>query len=131
MWRIFLQAVLTLYQYRVVTATTEQEAEAMKQVIDPADLGLVIVDIHLSDDQQAQAGIRLFERWTATVPALPFLFISDNVDDAHLPAIYTGGGNFLAKPHIRQDVLEAVTIHLSNRPVVPSHAETQTLNHST
>ena len=103
----------------------------MKQVIDPADLGLVIVDIHLSDDQQAQAGIRLFERWTATVPALPFLFISDNVDDAHLPAIYTGGGNFLAKPHIRQDVLEAVTIHLSNRPVVPSHAETQTLNYST
>jgi DNA-binding NtrC family response regulator len=116
MWRIFLKAVLTLYKYQVVTAATEQEAEARKQEIDPADLSLVITDIHLNKDLQAQAGIRLFERWTATAPTLPFLLTSNNADDVNLPVIHHEMASFLAKPLIRLDVLEAVAVHLLDAP---------------
>lgn len=113
MWRIFLKAVLNLYQYQVVTAATEQEAEALKQEVAPVDLGLVIADIHLSDDLQARAGVRLFERWTATAPTLPFLLMSDHADDANLPVVRAGTVSFLAKPVIRGEVLEAVARHLA------------------
>jgi DNA-binding NtrC family response regulator len=120
MWRMFLKALLNLYQYQVVTATTEWEAEAMKREIGLAELGLVITDVHLSDDLQAHAGIKLFKRWTAIAPRLPFLLMSDNANDANLPSIRTERMNFLAKPFIRQDVLEAVILHLSSANMTKS-----------
>jgi DNA-binding NtrC family response regulator len=115
MWRIFLKAVLTLYPYQVVAAATEQEAEAVRQEIGLANLGLVIADVHLSGDFQARGGVGLFERWTAMAPTLPFLLMSDDDNDANLPAIRAGTASFLTKPLIRHDILEAAALHLMMR----------------
>ena len=113
-WRIFLQAILSSYRYRVITAASSQEAEAAKQEIDPDDLGLVIADIHLHDSFQAQGGIKLFKRWTLTAPTLPFLLISDNPNDANLPIFRTRKASFLTKPVIRREALEVAAVRLVN-----------------
>ena len=97
-----------------MTVATEQEAEAVKSEIASDGLGLVITDIHLSNNRQAQGGVRLFERWTAAAPTLPFLFMSENANDANLPAIRARKASFIAKPVIRREILDAVAVRLLN-----------------
>jgi DNA-binding NtrC family response regulator len=106
--RDFLSTAFTLYGYQVVTAATVQEAEATRQCPNGAPVGLVIADVHLTNRLEERAGYRLFERWTATAPVLPFLLISGDPDSKALPAIRTGAVPFLAKPFVLAELLHTV-----------------------
>jgi DNA-binding NtrC family response regulator len=106
--RGLLQEALDLYGYTVVVAATSQEAEDIIQRLTPAAIGLIIIDIHLTADPQAREGYRLYQRWTAVHPALPFLIISGDPDSKTLPAIATGAVRFLAKPFSLSELLQAV-----------------------
>ena len=106
--RGLLQEALDLYGYTVVVAATSQEAEDALQRLDPATIGLVIIDIHLTADPHAQEGYVLYQRWTTAHPTLPFLLISGDPNSQTLPAIATGVVRFLAKPFSLTELLQAV-----------------------
>jgi two-component system cell cycle sensor histidine kinase/response regulator CckA len=106
--RSLLEEALRLRGYQTVTAATVTEAEAVLRQYGPAGLALVISDIHLSANPQAQEGYALYQRWTAMHPALRFLLMSGNPRSQTLPAIRTGLVRFLAKPFSITELLDAV-----------------------
>lgn len=106
--RHLLEEALRLLGYQTVTAATVTEAEAVLQQYGPAGLALVISDVHLSANLQAQEGYALYQRWTAMHPALRFLLMSGDPRSQTLPAIRTGRVRFLAKPFSITELLDAV-----------------------
>ena len=108
--RSLLHDTLRLRSYQVMAVGTVQEAEELLRQRGAAALGLVIADIQLTINRQVQEGYRLYERWSATHPTLPFLLISGDPSSQSLPAIQTGAVRFLAKPFTVSDLLEAVRL---------------------
>ncbi|GIX47238.1 MAG: hypothetical protein KatS3mg131_1449 [Candidatus Tectimicrobiota bacterium] len=106
--RALLQEALCLYGYRVVTAATAFEAEAIRRHLGPAGLRLVILDLDLSPDPEALAGYALYRRWAARHPALSFLLVSGNPESQALPAVRRGQVPFLAKPFTLSELLSAI-----------------------
>jgi DNA-binding NtrC family response regulator len=106
--RNMLQEALELQGYRVSTATTAQEADHVLQQQGPDIIGLVITDIHLTDDHQVQEGYALYEHWILLSPSLPFLLISGAPSSQTLPAIQSGAVPFLAKPFTLKTLLDIV-----------------------
>jgi DNA-binding NtrC family response regulator len=108
--RSLLHDTLHLRGYQVIAIGTVQGAEEILQQRGAAALGLVIADIQLTTNRQAQEGYRLYERWSAIYPTLPFLLISGDPSSQLLPAIQTGAVPFLAKPFTVSDLLEVVQL---------------------
>jgi two-component system response regulator FlrC len=111
--RNLLCEALSLYDYKVVATATAQEADAALKQLGIAAIGLVIADIQLTADAQAQEGYELYKRWTTAHPTLPFLLISGNPTSQTLPAIRTGAVRFLAKPFTISGLLATVQTLLS------------------
>jgi DNA-binding NtrC family response regulator len=93
-----LHEALSFYGYRIITATTVQEAENALQSLGVAETNLVILDINLTPAQNAQEGYALYQRWSALYPALRFILISGDPHTQELPDIRSGAVRFLAKP---------------------------------
>jgi DNA-binding response OmpR family regulator len=71
--RTALARTLTRHGYRVCTAATGPEAEAILRCLGVAAMHLVIADIHLTPDPRAWEGYPLYRRWRAVHLGLPFL----------------------------------------------------------
>jgi CheY-like chemotaxis protein len=106
--RTALARTLTRPGYRVCTAATVPEAEALLCCLGAAAIHLVIADIHLTSDPLACEGYALYGRWRAAHPALPFLLISGDPSSRALPAIQRGAVRFLLKPFGLQELLRQV-----------------------
>jgi CheY-like chemotaxis protein len=100
--------VLSLYRYRVISAASVQEAEALMQRLGEAGIQLVIVDVHLTAQAQARAGYALAQRWHAMYPGLPVILISGDPTNQNLPDVRSGAMRFLPKPFRMEVLLEAV-----------------------
>jgi DNA-binding NtrC family response regulator len=105
--REILREALSFYGYRIITATTVQEAENALQSLGVAEINLVITDINLTPAQNAHEGYALYQRWSALYPALRFILISGDPDNQELPDVRSGAVRFLAKP-FEIDVLREV-----------------------
>jgi DNA-binding NtrC family response regulator len=106
--REVLQEALSLYGYRVITASTVQEAEGALQSLDVAEANLAIIDINLTPVHYAQEGYALYQRWSALYPALRFILISGDPQNQELPDIRSGAVRFVAKPFEIDALLEVV-----------------------
>jgi DNA-binding NtrC family response regulator len=106
--RNLIEDALRMHAYEVVTTATEQEAEEVRQRLGTVDMGLVICDINLTANAQAQEGYALYQRWTTVAAGLPFLLISGDPQAISLPAIRTGAVRFLPKPFSINDLITAV-----------------------
>jgi two-component system response regulator FlrC len=97
--RQFLEDVLRLHGYQVLTATDVPEAEATGQRLGLEHLDLVILDL------QVHEGDTLGQRWGAQAPHLPFILISDDRMSGRLdpPVVW-----WLAKPLTPDTLLMAV-----------------------
>jgi CheY-like chemotaxis protein len=103
-----LTEVLGLYDYRVITAASVEEAEEAKQRMGVEAIQLVIADIHLTHEPQARAGYALAQRWRAMHPGLPFILMSGDSSNQDLPDIRQGAVRFLPKPFGLDVFLEVV-----------------------
>jgi DNA-binding NtrC family response regulator len=103
-----LYELLTFSGYRVITACSIQEAEMVVQRLGDAGIQLVISDIHLTRNPAAHEGYSLYQRWTATHPALPFILMSAYPNSRDLPDIHTQTVRFLAKPFEIDDLLQCI-----------------------
>ena len=106
--RDILEDILSFQGYSVVTASTVQEAEEVRQRLDVAHIGLVICDVHLTDDASMREGYRLYQGWTQAHPALPFILVSGDLSMKDLPAVRAGQVPFLAKPFAMDELLKTV-----------------------
>jgi DNA-binding NtrC family response regulator len=106
--RGLLHEALNLRGYRVIAVGTVQDAEDILQQVGASALGLVITDIQLTTNRQAQEGYMLCQRWRASYPTLPFLLISGDPASQTLPAIRTGAVHFLPKPFTMSELLDTV-----------------------
>lgn len=106
--REVLQEALSLYGYRVITATTVQEAEGALQCLDVTETNLVIIDINLTPVLYAQEGYALYQRWSALYPALRFILISGDPNNQELSDIRSGAVRFVAKPFEINALIEVV-----------------------
>ena len=61
--RDILEDTLSFHGYSVVTASTVEEAEAAWQLLGVRAIGLVICDVHLTEDIDAQEGYQLCRYW--------------------------------------------------------------------
>ena len=97
--RQFLEDVLRLRGYQVLTATDVPEAEATGQRLGLEHLDLVILGL------QVHEGDTLGQRWGAQAPHLPFILISDDRISGRLdpPMVW-----WLAKPLTPDTSLTAV-----------------------
>jgi two-component system, response regulator FlrC len=94
--------------YRVLTATTVQEAEEARRQAAPGAIDVVIANIHLTADREAREGYALWQRWTALDPQLRFILISGDPRARDLPAIRAGVVRWLTKPFSPAEVLDTV-----------------------
>ena len=102
--RQVLLEVLRLQGYRVITATSVEQAEATKMRLGAQGIQLLIADVNLLPAAQARAGYALAQRWRATHPALPIILISGDPSNENLPEVRDGSLRFLPKP-FRMDAL--------------------------
>lgn len=100
--------LLSLYGYRVISAASAQEAEAVMQRLGKAGIQVVIVDVHLTPQAQARAGYVLAQRWRTTNPGLPVILISGDPTNQNLPDVLSGAMRFLPKPFRMEVLLETV-----------------------
>jgi DNA-binding NtrC family response regulator len=111
MLRQLFELALRQQGYQVSTAASVAEAEAFRQQQGLTRIRLVIADIQLSANPQAQEGYALYEQWSRARPGLPFLLMSGDPGSRALPAIRTGAVQFLAKPfsmHVLLDAIQAL-----------------------
>jgi DNA-binding response OmpR family regulator len=106
--RRLLAMALRMTGYRVVTTATRPEADAATEQLGLENLGLVITDIHLSNNLWLCEGVDVWEDWTAARPTLPFLFLSGNARNHTLPAVRTGAVPLLSKPFAIRELLAVV-----------------------
>ena len=110
-----LSLALASHGWEVITATTVQEAEAASRRIGPEGIGLVIVDVHLSNNLCAWKGFELYTRWTAAHSTLPFLLMSGDPRCKTLSTVCNGSVGFLYKPFDLWHLFETVEVHLRQR----------------
>lgn len=110
-----LSQALVLRGWEVVTATTVEEAEAVSRRHGPENIGLVITDVHLSNNLDAWEGFEIYTRWTAAHPTLPFLLMSGDSRCKTFAAVRNGSAGFLSKPFAFQHLFETVEAHLRQR----------------
>lgn len=111
----FLSLALASRGWEVITATTVQEAEAASRRLGPEDIGLVIADVHLSNNLRAWEGFELYTRWKASHPTLPFLLMSSDPCCKTLSAVCNGSVGFLYKPFDLRDLFETVEVYIRQR----------------
>ena len=100
--------VLSLANYRVITAASVAEAEAAMRRRGRAGFHLVIVDVHLTSEREVRAGYALAQRWRARYPGLPVILISGDPRNEDLPDVRSGAMRFLLKPFRLEVFTEAV-----------------------
>jgi DNA-binding NtrC family response regulator len=106
--REILHEALSFYGYRVITASSVQEAENAFQNLGAAEIHLVIADINLTPAPSAQEGYELYQRWSALYPGLRFILSSGDPSSQELPDIRSGAVRFLAKPFQIDALVELV-----------------------
>jgi DNA-binding NtrC family response regulator len=106
--REILRETLSLYGYRVITASSVQEAEDTFQSLGVAEIHLVITDINLTPAPNAHEGYALYQRWSALYPGLRFILSSGDPSSQELPDIRSGAVRFLAKPFQIDALVELV-----------------------
>jgi DNA-binding NtrC family response regulator len=110
-----LSQTLASRGWKVVTATTVEEAEVASRRLGPDHIGLVIADAHLSSNLDAWEGFEIYTRWTATHPTLPFLLMSGDPRCKTFAAVCNGSVGFLYKPFALRHLLETVEAHIRQR----------------
>ena len=116
--RNMLETALAEHGYTVATAATVQEAEEARQRLGPAGIDLVVADVHLSDNMQAQEGIVLAARWLAMHPILPFVIITGDPRPFTLPRAHAGMVQFLLKPFSIKEFFEIVATLLGHARII-------------
>jgi DNA-binding NarL/FixJ family response regulator len=99
--------------YLVHTAATVAEAEAALRQLSAEGVQLVIADIQLTPDARAREGYRLYQRWTAIYPRLPFLLMSGDLNHQDLPAVKAGAVRWLTKPFTPAALLDIIRAALA------------------
>ena len=95
--------------YRVLMASSQDEATHIVDQCGIAALGLVIADMYLSSSTSAKPeGYQLYETWMKARPSLPILFISDAKAATFLPAVLSGAVPLLVKPFTSDELLARV-----------------------
>jgi CheY-like chemotaxis protein len=92
--RAMMAELLALEGYRVLTASSLPETEAVRAQLGLAALGLVVTNLRLTRAPEAHEGIDLIRRWHAVDPTLPFLLIKG--DPPHL----AGGAEYQPWSHL-------------------------------
>jgi DNA-binding NtrC family response regulator len=103
-----LVEVLSTQGYRVLTATSTDEAEATKAQLGVEGIQLLITDVNLLPARQIRAGYALAQRWRVMHPALPIILISGDPGNEDLPEVRDGLLGFLLKPFRMNALLDAV-----------------------
>jgi two-component system, OmpR family, response regulator MprA len=103
-----LYDALRFHGYWVITASTVQEAEEVRTHLGLERIALVIADVHLTPNPHEQEGYRLYRRWRAAHPALPFVITSGYPSSRDLPDIRDGVVPFLAKPFAIDKLLAVI-----------------------
>jgi CheY-like chemotaxis protein len=103
-----LAEVLHLHGYRVLTAGSVPEAEAIRERLELEDLDLVITDLRLTRRAHAREGADLIQRWHALAPRLPFILVSSDLPPHDVPDLPAGVVGCLAKPFTPAEVLATV-----------------------
>lgn len=106
--RGFMGEALTLAGYRVVAVADRHEAERVLQRLGAASVHLVISDVHLTIELQAQDGYALYQRCAMLYPSVPFLLISGHPSSRALPAVHDGSVQLLPKPFSLNELLAVV-----------------------
>lgn len=96
--RRLLAIALEYKGYVVVTTATVQDAESALQQWGDKGLKLVISDINLTRGSLDQEGYILYLRCAEKYPTLPYILLSADATNRHLPAIQAGKVHFLEKP---------------------------------
>jgi DNA-binding NtrC family response regulator len=103
-----LYELLSFSGYRVITARSTQEAEAVVHHLGDAAIHLVISDIHLTRRPDACEGYMLYQHWAALYPALPFILMSAYPSSGDLPDIAAQTVRFLEKPFESEALLRCI-----------------------
>jgi DNA-binding NtrC family response regulator len=119
-----LYELLTFNGYQVITASSIDEAEMVVQRLGKAGIHLVISDIHLTRNPNICEGYTLYQRWTSSHPALPFILMSAYPNSRDLPDIHTQIVRFLAKPFEIDELLQCIEEMLGRKP---SHSDSPPL----
>jgi two-component system, OmpR family, response regulator len=106
--RDILEDLLSFHGYTVVTASTVQEAEDIRQLLGFPAIGLVICDVHLSGNIEFQEGYWLCRTWKEADPSLLFVLISGDLSMKDLPAVRAGVVNFVSKPFAVEELLAMI-----------------------
>jgi DNA-binding NtrC family response regulator len=94
--------------YRILTASSVQEAEAVRERLGLSGLDLVITNLRLTRRPPAREGADLIRQWHAVEPGLPFILMSGNLppdDVADLPSEVVW---YLAKPFATEVFLATI-----------------------
>jgi CheY-like chemotaxis protein len=103
-----LVELLSMEDYRVLTAASVEQAEETKTRLGVEGIQLLITDVNLSPAAQMRAGYTLAQRWRALHPELPILLMSGDPSNEDLPEVRGGSLGFLLKPFQMDVLLEAV-----------------------
>jgi DNA-binding NtrC family response regulator len=106
--RDVLAEVLSFEGYRVLTASCVPEAEAVRERVGLAALGVVITNLRLTRHPHAREGADLIQHWHAVEPRLPFILMSGDLrphDMADLPSEVVW---YLPKPFATEVFLDTV-----------------------
>ena len=103
-----LVEVLSMEDYRVITAASAEQAEETKTRLGTEGIQLLITDVNLSPAAQMRAGYTLAQRWRALHPELPILLMSGDRSNEDLPEVRGGSLGFLLKPFQVDVLFEAV-----------------------
>jgi CheY-like chemotaxis protein len=90
--------LLGLEAYRVLTASSVQEVEAVRERLGLGGLDLVITNLRLTRRPEAREGADLIQRWHAVEPRLPFILMSGDLSPHDMVDLPSERVWYLAKP---------------------------------
>jgi DNA-binding NtrC family response regulator len=103
-----LAEVLRFRGYRVLTAGSVAQAEAVRERCGLEGLDVVITNLRLTRHAHAREGADLIQRWHALAPRLPFILISADLRPLDVLDLPAGVVWCLAKPFTIAEVLATV-----------------------
>jgi DNA-binding NtrC family response regulator len=103
-----LYELLSFNGYRVITASSPQEAETAVQRLGDTAIHLVISDIHLTHNPDVREGYALYQHWATAHPSLPFILMSAYPSSRDLPDIVSRAVRFLEKPFEIDALLQCI-----------------------
>jgi DNA-binding NtrC family response regulator len=106
--RAVVAELLACDGYRVLTARSLAEAEAVRAHLGLAALGLVITNLRLTRTPEAREGIDLILQWHAVDPALPFILMSGNLHSPEMADLPVKAVWYLSKPFALETFLDTV-----------------------